>query len=66
MGKTSYEVNYRYQKKAYERVSLRVIRGQGEVLKAYAASQGLTVCGLIKNLLEREVPGFKAYRDAQD
>lgn len=41
----------RYQQKAYDRLPIRVYKGQREQITAYAASKGLSLNGYINKLI---------------
>lgn len=41
----------RYQKKAYDRLPVRVKRGEAEIIKAYAESRGMSLNGYINKLI---------------
>lgn len=60
MGKTSIAATARYRAKAYDQVSFVVPKGQREVYKAFAASQGETLAGMVKRLLDAEMERVKA------
>lgn len=47
MGKTSAAVKNRYNEKAYDRINLTVPKGEKEVIKAHAESQGESVNAFI-------------------
>lgn len=52
MGKTSAKVKNRYNEKAYDRISLVVPKGQKEIIKAHAESQGESVNGFIQKAIQ--------------
>ena len=45
----------RYQKKAYDIINIRVKKGQRDDYAAFAASQGESVVGMIRRLVEAEM-----------
>lgn len=55
MGKTSAEAKNRYNKKAYDRIELVVPKGQKEVIKAHAESQGESLNGFINRLINEAI-----------
>lgn len=61
MAKTRSEINNAYAKKAYDDIRLQVPKGQKEVIKSHAASNGETLGGFIKRAInetiEREKKG---------
>lgn len=52
MGKTSASVKNRYNEKAYDRISLVVPKGQKEIIKAHAESQGESINGFIQRAID--------------
>ncbi len=59
MGRTSAAVHNRYNAKAYDRLNLVVFKGQREVIKAHAASQGKSLNGYIVGLIEKDMQAVK-------
>lgn len=55
MGKTSSEAKNRYNKKAYDRISLTVKKGTRERIAAYAEKLDLSVNGYINMLIEKDM-----------
>ncbi len=55
MGKTSSAAKYRYNKKAYDSISVRVPKGKRAEIHAYAEARGESVNGLICRLLDAEM-----------
>ena len=49
------EATARYNKKAYDRIDLIVKKGQRDIIKAYAASQGKSLNRFIMDLVEAEM-----------
>ncbi len=49
------EATARYNKKAYDRIDLIVKKGQRQVIKDYAASQGKSLNRFILDLVEAEM-----------
>lgn len=55
MSKTSTAVKNRYNIKAYDRIIISVPKGKREVYKTHAASKGMSLAGLIKELLDKDM-----------
>ena len=55
MGKTSSAVKNRYNDKAYDRIALVVPKGQKDIIKAYAESNGKSLNGYINELIEADM-----------
>ena len=55
MGKTSATVKNRYNEKAYDRISLMVPKGQKEVIKTHAESQGESLNGFINRIINEAI-----------
>ena len=55
MGKTSSEAKNRYNKKAYDRISLTVKKGMKEEIEAFADKQGMSMNGYINMLIEKDM-----------
>lgn len=51
MPKTSAAVKNRYNNKAYDRIALVVQKGQKDIIKAHAESQGESVNGFIQRAI---------------
>lgn len=51
MGKTSSAVKNRWNKANYDQINVVVPKGQKEILKAYAASKGVSVNSLISEFI---------------
>lgn len=49
------EATARYNKKAYDRINLIVKKGQRQIIKDYAASQGKSLNRFICDLIEAEM-----------
>ena len=49
------EATARYNKKAYDRIEIKVKKGRKDEVFAYAASQGKSVNQFIVGLIEREM-----------
>lgn len=45
----------RYNKKAYDDLRIRVKKGDGDKIKAYAESQGMSLNGYINKLIEADM-----------
>ena len=55
MGKTSAAVKNRYNEKAYDRINLTIPKGEKEVIKAHAESQGESVNGFIQRAIQTTI-----------
>jgi len=55
--KTSSAVKARYNKKAYDSISLRVYKGVKEKIKAAADAAGMSVNGFIIGAIEKQMGG---------
>ena len=53
--KTSTAVKARYNAKAYDQIAIRVPKGKRERYKAFAESKGMSLAGLITELIEKEM-----------
>lgn len=51
MAKTSAAVKNRYNAKAYDRIALVVPKGQKDIIKAHAESQGESLNGFIQRAI---------------
>lgn len=49
------EATARYNKKAYDRINIVVPKGQREIIKAYAASQGKSLNRFICDAIEYQI-----------
>ena len=49
------EATARYNKKAYDRINVIVKKGQREIIKAFAASQGKSLNRFICDAIERQM-----------
>lgn len=49
------EATARYNKKAYDRINIIVKKGQREIIKAYAASQGKSLNRFVLDAVEAEM-----------
>lgn len=54
MGKTSSQVKAKYNAKVYDFISLRVFKGEKEVIKERAESKGLSVNAYMNKLIEED------------
>ena len=55
MGRTSSEVRNRWNARNYFRINITVPKGNKELVEKLAADQGLSVNGLINQLLRKEL-----------
>lgn len=55
MGKTSSEVKNRWNAKAYDRIELRVKKGQKDAIKAAADEAGLSLNAYIQQAIEEQM-----------
>lgn len=55
MGQSATKAKNKYNDKAYDQVRVVVKKGQKEVIKAYAESQGLSINGYINKLIEQDM-----------
>ena len=55
MGKTSSEVKYRWNKKAYDAIPLTVPKGRKQDIASFASDRGESVNGLINRLIQTEL-----------
>ena len=55
MGKTSSEVKNRWNAKAYDRIELRVKKGQKDAIKAAADEAGLSVNAYIQQAIDEQM-----------
>ena len=66
MGKTSSKVKDRYNEKAYDRITIRVYKGQQDCIKARAASLGESVNGYICRLIAQDMGKAPAPERAEE
>lgn len=59
MAKTSAKVKNRYNDKAYDRINLTVPKGQKDIIKAHAESQGESVNGFIQRAIAETIDNDK-------
>jgi uncharacterized protein (DUF1778 family) len=59
MSKTSAKVKNRYNDKAYDRINLTVPKGQKDIIKAHAESQGESVNGFIQRAIAETIDNDK-------
>lgn len=57
MSKTSTEVKNRWNAKAYDQLSLRVKKGEKEIIKAFAESKGKSLNQFVTELIYKEMQG---------
>ena len=50
--------NNKYQKTAYDRLSLLVLKGNKEVIKKRAAERGESINGYLNSLIADDIPGY--------
>ena len=55
MGKASTKAQNKYIAKAYDRVNLVLPKGQKDIIKAHAESQGESVNGFISRAIENQM-----------
>ena len=53
------EATARYNKKAYDRIDIVVHKGQRQIIKDYAASQGKSLNRFILDAVEKEIARIK-------
>ena len=59
MARTSAKVKNRYNDKAYDRINLTVPKGQKDIIKAHAESQGESVNGFIQRAINTTMKNDK-------
>jgi len=59
MSKTSAKVKNRYNDKAYDRINLTIPKGQKDIIKAHAESQGESVNGFIQRAINEAIQNDK-------
>lgn len=52
----------KYHKKTYDRKVVLVRKTRTEMIEEYCKQHGKTFSGLVNELLEREIPGYKERR----
>lgn len=52
---TSAKVKNRYNKKAYDFITITVKKGRKEVIKSYAQNKGKSVNSLINEMIDKEI-----------
>lgn len=55
MGKTSTTAKNRYNAKSYDRLAITVKKGERELIKAYAESQGKSLNAYINDLIKADM-----------
>lgn len=55
MGKKSTASKNKYNAKTYDRIALQVKKGQRDVIRQHAESQGLSLNGYINKLIEQDM-----------
>ena len=55
MAKAQTRASNKYQSKAYDRIALLVKKGDRELIKAYAESQGKSLNGYINDLIKADM-----------
>ena len=55
MGRTSSDVKNRWNAKAYDRIELRVKKGQKDAIKASADEAGLSLNAYIQQAIEKQM-----------
>ncbi len=55
MGKTSTASKNKYNAKAYDRIALTVKKGQREIIKTHAESNGMSLNGYINKLIDDDM-----------
>ncbi len=66
MSKTSSSVKDRWNKKTYDDVRLRLYKGQKEIVKSYAESQGKSLNGYISELIQKDMGDRLQQSDQSD
>lgn len=54
-SKAANKANQKYQKKAYDRLAIRVYAGQAEQIQAYAERKGMSLNGYINSLIAADM-----------
>lgn len=62
MAKTRAEIKNAYAKKAYDDLRIQVKKGGKAIIREYTEKQGKSINGLVNELLEGEIPEFKALK----
>lgn len=55
MGKAQTRASNKYSAKAYDRIALLVKKGQRDIIKTYAESNGMSLNGYINNLIRNDM-----------
>lgn len=55
MGKTSSKVKDRYNEKTYDRITLRVKKGEKETIEKHAQGKGQSLNGYINGLIKKDM-----------
>lgn len=63
-GKNSYESIKKYQDKAYDKILVRIPKGQKDTIQAHAQAQGESVNGFIGRAISEAIERDKAAPDA--
>lgn len=66
MGKTSSAVKDRYNAKAYDNITLRVPKGQREVIQSFVQSRGESVNGFINTAIIEKMERDKEKANSPD
>ena len=66
MGKASTKAQNKYIAKAYDRVNLVLPKGQKDIIKAHAESQGESVNGFISRAIENQMERDKIGDDIKE
>ena len=66
MGKASTKAQNKYIAKAYDRVNLVLPKGQKDIIKAHAESQGESVNGFISRAIENQMERDKIGYDIKE
>lgn len=64
--KASNKASQKYNAKAYDRLAVRVKKGQAEIIQAHAESQGLSLNGYINKLIAEDMGEELADRKANE
>lgn len=59
MAKTSSEVKDRWNKKTYEPITVRVKKGNKQLIEEYAKANDMSINGFINNLIADKIDNFK-------
>ena len=58
-SKAQGKATYKYDSKTYDRVIIKVHKGNKDLIKAKAKREGKSLNGYILGLLQREIPGLE-------